>query len=275
MRVTSNTFVNTLANQLNVLTQRQNRLQNQAATGQRIETPDDDPVAMQRVLNFQAESGRVANCKTISVINRISRLRVIPAFSRSRNFRIAPARSPLQPTVLKRRKDLAIYATEIDQILQQAVQTANTKIKATIFSRAPRAPPRRLLRPPAPMAKSHPFPTFGNQDLAAAEVSEGVTISSQVPGADSSGTGPHGLISDSRTGADFFAHLISLRESFAGCGRGRGCRDGPSRTRKRRGQYHFSSRSKRRCPITPRGRRGQCEGSQEHAHGSDLQRDRR
>src|SRR5436190_23631639 len=64
MRVTANTFVNTLANQLNVLTQRQNQLQNQAATGRRIETPDDDPAAMQRVLNLQAESGRVAQLQS-------------------------------------------------------------------------------------------------------------------------------------------------------------------------------------------------------------------
>jgi hypothetical protein len=43
-------------------------------------------------------------------------------------------------------------------------------------------------------------------------VSEGATISSQVPGANPSGTGPRGLISDTRSGADFFAHLISLRD---------------------------------------------------------------
>ena len=54
MRVTSNTFPNSLVTQLTSLTVRQNTLQNQAATGQRVRLPEDDPVAMRRVLDMQA-----------------------------------------------------------------------------------------------------------------------------------------------------------------------------------------------------------------------------
>ena len=43
MRVTANTFPNSLLNQLSSLATRQNRLQNQAATGQRVQFPEDDP----------------------------------------------------------------------------------------------------------------------------------------------------------------------------------------------------------------------------------------
>ena len=59
MRVTANTFPNSLLQQLNSLNQRQNKLQNQAATGQRVQLPEDDPVAMRRVLDLQAEGKSV------------------------------------------------------------------------------------------------------------------------------------------------------------------------------------------------------------------------
>ena len=56
MRVTANTFPNSLVDQLNQLALRQNRLQNQATSGQRIQSPEDDPAAMQRILDLQTES---------------------------------------------------------------------------------------------------------------------------------------------------------------------------------------------------------------------------
>src|SRR4051812_46667281 len=55
MRVTANTFSDSLVNQLNALSVRQLQLQNQAATGQRIQLPSDDPSAIRRVLDLQAE----------------------------------------------------------------------------------------------------------------------------------------------------------------------------------------------------------------------------
>ena len=212
MRVTSNTFVNTLASQLNVLTQRQNRLQNQAATGQRIETPDDDPVAMQRVLNFQAESGRVGQLQS-----NIGHQQDLAAASYSgilalKKFSDRASEIATSADSLKSPQDLAIYATEIDQILQQAVQTANTKNQGDYIFAGTKSTSPPFVATTGANGQITSVSYAGNQDLAAAEVSEGVTISSQVPGADSSGTGPHGLISDSRSGADFFAHLISLRD---------------------------------------------------------------
>src|SRR5260370_21562703 len=56
MRVATSTFNNEFIDQLNLLQQNQLRLQNQAATGQKLTLPEDDPAAMQRVLNLQAES---------------------------------------------------------------------------------------------------------------------------------------------------------------------------------------------------------------------------
>ena len=54
----------------------------------------------------------------------------------------------------------------------------------------------------------------GNTTLAESEIAEGVTLTGQVLGANSTGSGPRGLITDSRVGADFFNHLISLQNNL-------------------------------------------------------------
>ena len=52
----------------------------------------------------------------------------------------------------------------------------------------------------------------GNSDQALTEIAEGVTLSAQVPGANSDPNGLRGLITDAGSGADLFSHLISLRQ---------------------------------------------------------------
>src|SRR5258708_32374092 len=56
MRFTPTAFPNSRADELNKWATQQNRLQNQAATGQRIQLPADDPAGMRRVLGLQAQS---------------------------------------------------------------------------------------------------------------------------------------------------------------------------------------------------------------------------
>ena len=51
----------------------------------------------------------------------------------------------------------------------------------------------------------------GNQTVPESEISEGVTLAAQVVGSNTSGSGPRGLITDTRLGADLFNHLISLQ----------------------------------------------------------------
>jgi flagellar hook-associated protein 3 FlgL len=51
----------------------------------------------------------------------------------------------------------------------------------------------------------------GNQSVIEREVAEGSTMEVQAIGANSSGSGPRGVITDSRFGADLFNHLIALQ----------------------------------------------------------------
>jgi len=60
MRVTTNTFPNTLIDQLQLLTTRQNKLQTQAATGQKVKYLEDDPGAVRRIKDMQDESRSIS-----------------------------------------------------------------------------------------------------------------------------------------------------------------------------------------------------------------------
>ena len=127
MRIPTNTFSTTLVSQLQNLTGRQSTLQNQIATGQRITNPSDDPAAIARVLRLQGEK------------------REIQQFERNHDRALNVSQSSFAAVKqLKESSDrageiavlgvgtsgtdaLAAYAKEADQMIEQALQTANTK----------------------------------------------------------------------------------------------------------------------------------------------------
>ena len=55
MRIATNTLSNEIVRQIQQLSSKQAKLQNQVATGQRIFQPEDDPTAVGRVLNLESE----------------------------------------------------------------------------------------------------------------------------------------------------------------------------------------------------------------------------
>ncbi len=214
MRVTANTFPNSLLDQLGSLSQRQNKLQNQAATGQRVQLPEDDPVTMRRVLDLQAEGksvgqyqrniGRHEELATAS-FNSIKSLKKVSDRAREISILADGLKSPAE---------LAIYAREVTELIKTAVQASNTKNRGDyIFS--------------GTTSDQKPFDlstdannnvtgvTYqGNTTLAESEIASGITLSAQTIGENTSGTGPRGLVTDSRVGADFFNHLISLQNNL-------------------------------------------------------------
>ena len=110
MRVTFNTFPNSLVTQLGDLASRQIRLQNQAATGQRIEFPEDDPAAVRRVLDLQTESKALDQYK--------------------RNIDDATSRANMEDSVLQQLGDSVTQATQIAMQEGNATSTAATRLTA-------------------------------------------------------------------------------------------------------------------------------------------------
>ena len=212
MRVTSNSFSNQLIGQLGTLAGRQARLQNQAATGQRISLPEDDPRAMRRVLDMQTHVRALDQYDS-----NISRLKEssTAAYTAMKALKNNSDRSSEIATAadgLSSKEELTAFAAEINEILESALNTANSKHGGDYLFAGTHVdqPPFVAVRDAE--GKITAVNYTGNTDVVAAEISPGVLSEAQPLGANSSGSGGRGLLADSRSGADVFAHLISLRD---------------------------------------------------------------
>lgn len=211
MRVTNNMFPDRLAGQLATLTARQNRLQDQVATGQRISRAEDDPGAMRRVLDLQVESRKAEQHKhNITALKEQAGVSYA-ALQPLRRVSDRAGELAILADGTKSPENLRLYASEVSQLIQQAVQLANTKHRGDYLFAGTKndQPPFVLATNSAGLVTSVTYQ--GNTNVASTEVAEGLTASAQVVGANASGSGARGLFADTAAGADFFNHLISLQ----------------------------------------------------------------
>ena len=214
MRVTSNTFSNALIDHLNTLGVRQSRLQTQVSTGQRIQSPADDPVAMRRVMDLQAEAGAVAQYQS-----NISRLQgtATASYDAIRAIKSVSDRAGEITTLadsLKSPDQLKTYATEVNSLIKQAVDAANAQNQGSYLFGGTKSdqPPFAITTDADGNVTAVTYQ--GNASASAVDVASGTSVSATIPGANDSGSGPRGLITDPRAGADLFNHLVSLAQNL-------------------------------------------------------------
>lgn len=214
MRVSANTFSETLISQLGNLAVRQARLQKQAATGQRVSLPEDDPVSLRRVLDLNSEFG--ANGQYARNISRQIELAQV-TFNGIKGLKKLSDRAgeiATQVDDLKSPEELQFLGKEVTEMIKQAVNIMNSTNRGdAIFG--------------GTIANQSPFTmtldannnvtavTYnGNTSLAETEISVGNTVTSQTLGENNTGSGARGLVADSRSGADLFNHLITLQNNL-------------------------------------------------------------
>ena len=211
MRVATNNFANSLPTQLDTLSAQQSRLQTQASTGKRISQLDDDPSVMRQVMDLQTQGSQVAQYRknitalqtqAASSYNAISGLQTISA-------RVGEIATLADGT--KSPQELNSYATEVAQLIQQGAQLMNSSGQGGYLFGGTQTTQSPFVATTDGNGNVTGVTYRGNDAVPAAEIAAGVTISVQVPGVNTSGTGPGGLITDSRNGADFFNHLIALQ----------------------------------------------------------------
>jgi flagellar hook-associated protein 3 FlgL len=214
MRIASNTFNNQFLNQINLLKTQQLQLQNEASTGLKLSLPEDNPSAMGQVLNLQTDAAA-----TTQYQSNISQLQetATASYNVINGLKTISDRAGEIATLAdgtKSPQDLANYATEVGQLVQQALQLANTKdqgnylLSGTLSSTAP-------FTATTDASGNVTGVTYnGNTDVAQVDVSPSVALTAQTLGANTTGSGPRGLITDSGSGADFINHLISLQNDL-------------------------------------------------------------
>lgn len=215
MRVTSGAFSDRLVDTLGGLAARQMRYQVQASTGQRITTADDDPAAMRRVLDLQQEGARVSQYgRNITRLKEISTATHGVLNSLSKVSTRAGEIATLANNGTRSQQELNIYAGEVTQLIQQAVNTANTTNRGDSLLGGTRndRPPYVINKDADGRVLSVTFQ--GNDSTTSMEISEGDTVTAYSVGTNANGTGAAGVITDSRAGADFFNHLIQLQNNL-------------------------------------------------------------
>ena len=214
MRVTSNSFPKMLKYQLDTLATKQARLQTQAATGQRFKTPSDDPRATRKVLELQQEGKRLAqyneNIDTYSetldsIYSAIQSLKKVS----DRSSEIAA-----MVDNIKSKDQLAAYRQEINQLLEQAVQVANTKNQyGYLFSGTKSDTASYSVE--RDEAGDISFVEFkGSTKSPAVEIAPITTISVHIPGSNKTTSGTAGLFET--VNGSIFENLIALRDGLDG-----------------------------------------------------------
>lgn len=202
MRVSTLSISNTVIKQIQQLGSQQSKLQVQVATGQRIFNPSDDPTAVGRVLNLESESRTLEQYERN--IDRAMELSQA-SYSALREMKKVSDRAgeigSLGAGVTSPEAARA-YASEVDQLIEQAVQLANTRFRNDYMfaGTAVDAPPFDATRDVDGKITSVAF--VGNADRTAISLSETTNVT---PGTDNT----------TNTGLrDFINGLVELRDAL-------------------------------------------------------------
>ena len=216
VRPTESFFPRELTRTVSELGVRQARLQTQAATGQRIRNPEDDPSAFRNVLELQGSAQLIGQyssnisklqARSSSAYDAINQLKTLNDRASEIATSAVSLRSP---------DDFAAYSLEVNQILESAYGLSNAKLKGEpLFGGSSgTSVPFDAQRNADGRITSVAY--LGDSNPRKAEVAEGVTVTIDIPGANAStSAGPRGLLLDKRAGIDVFGHLIALRDALA------------------------------------------------------------
>lgn len=127
MRISSSNVSDAIIRQIQQLNSQQAKLQNQVGTGLRISQPEDDPAAVGRVLNLQSESRRLAQFGANA--SRALELAQVSASGLQGLKKISDRAGELATlgTGVLGADGMRTYAAEADQLIEQAIQAANTR----------------------------------------------------------------------------------------------------------------------------------------------------
>ena len=202
MRIASNTVSDNIVRQIQQLSSQQAKLQNQVSTGQRISQPEDDPAAVGRVLNLESERRQLTQYGN----NASTALAVAQASSSGLQAmkKISDRAGQLATlgTGVLGADAMTADATEVDQMIEQAVQTANTQFSGNYIyaGTAVAVPPVSATRDANGQVTSVAY--VGNATQAAIPLSDAASVTPGTDGATNTSL------------ADFINNLVSLRDAL-------------------------------------------------------------
>ena len=215
MRVTFLSFPDSFTSQVSKLSAREIQLENEISTGKRVSQLSDDPTAACTTLDAQAQNSQVAQYqKNISSLQTLATASSSAISSLSTLASRAGEIATLASDGTKSKSDLTNYASEVDQLIQQAVSLANTTNNGDYIFGGTASGSAPYTATTDSSGNVTAVAYNGNSNVPSVHIATGLAVSVQVPGSNTSGSGAYGLITDSRAGADLFNHLIALRNDL-------------------------------------------------------------
>ncbi len=206
MRVTANSFPIDLRQQLASLMEKQSTLQMRATTGQRIENTSDDPRAMHKVMGLQDEQRKLYQYqKNVLNVRENVDIAYSAIDSMKKTFDRASEIATLADSA-KSPETIRVYAHEVNQMLESAVQLANTKHRNVYLF----AGTKSLTQPFTVTRDTEDRITAvtynGNEKTINIDVAENSTVPASF-----TGQGANGVLKNNK-GADIMKHLMDLRD---------------------------------------------------------------
>jgi flagellar hook-associated protein 3 FlgL len=202
MRIASNTVNDAMVRQIQQLMSDQAKLQLQVSSGRRITQPEDDPAAVGRVLNLQTEQRQLEqyadNSSRALTLSQTS-------FSGLQGLKKVSDRAGELATLgtgALSSDSMRTYGNEVDQLLEQALQLANSRSGGDYIygGTAVDAPPFVATRDAGGKITSIVF--NGNTAQSSIPLSEATSVSPSTDGATNLGIGA------------YLTDLISLRDAL-------------------------------------------------------------
>ncbi len=203
MRVPTNNASEAVIAQIQKLATRQSQLQTQLATNQRIFLPSDDPSATGRVLKMEHERGQLAqfskNAGTALEISQASfaGLKGLKSISDRAGEIATLGTGTASPDALR------AYAAEVNQLIEQALQTGNSRFRNDYLfaGTATDAPPLTVTR------------GVGGEITAASYVGNSNQVS--VPISETASLEPGSKAATNLGIRDMINNLVTLRDALA------------------------------------------------------------
>jgi flagellar hook-associated protein 3 FlgL len=215
MQVTTTSFANNFLYQISHLETQQSNLQNETATGLAVTQPEDNPAVMNQVLNLQAEASSDSQYQNNIAQIQSSAGTASDALNSLQTIVEQASEIATQANGLDSSTQLSSYATQVGQLIQQALQIGNTQDSQGNYLFAGTDTGAAPFSATTDATGDVTAVTYnGNSSVAESEIAPGLTVSAQSPGENNTGSGAEGVFADSRTGADLFSHLISLQQDL-------------------------------------------------------------
>lgn len=202
MRIATNTISDNIINQIDSLSTQQATLQGEVSTGQRITEPEDDPSGVNTALSLESQirattqySTNATNALTVSQASYAG-LTSLKSISDSAGEMATLGTGTLGTTAM------SSYATQTNELIEQAVQAANTQYNGEYLfaGTATTTPPITVTRDSAGDITAVSY--AGNTSSAETPLSSTTSVTPLTDGTTNQGI------------ASFITNLISLRDAL-------------------------------------------------------------